>query len=144
MRDKALGLLGLMRRAGAIEPGADRSCETARSGKARLLVLASDVSENARAKAENALAGKSAPLVELPFTRDELSDALGIGDCTMAAITDMGFAEALMKQLSALDAARYAAPAAALSQKREKMLRRKTEKGRKGQGKTNGMRRTTI
>ena len=35
--------------------------------------------------------------LELPFSRKELSEALGVGDCTMAAVTDIGFAEAFVK-----------------------------------------------
>ena len=142
MRDKALKLLGLMRPAKAIEIGADRACDAAAAGKARLLLLASDAGESALRRAERALAGRRAVRLELPFTRDELAEALGVGDCTMAAVTDMGFAEALVKQLSAIDAERYAAPAAELAAKHEKMKRRKSEKGAKGQEKTNGKRRT--
>ena len=47
-----LGLLGLMRRAGAISPGEDQAAEAVRAGKGKLLLLASDVSDNARRKAE--------------------------------------------------------------------------------------------
>ena len=105
MTDKPLKLLGLMRRAGAVEIGADRSTEAARAGKARVLLLASDAGDNAAKKAEYALAGKSALKLELPFSREELSEALGVGDCTMAAVTEIGFAEALVKQLADEDAA---------------------------------------
>ena len=142
MTDKALKLLGLMRPAGAIEIGADRAAEAARSGRARALLLASDVSETAVRKAAYALEGKSALDLKLPFTREELSDALGVGDCTMAAITDMGFAEAFVKLLAAEDPERFADAAAVLAAKHEKMRRRRSEKGTKGQAKTNGTRRT--
>ena len=142
MTDKALKLLGLMRPAGAIEIGTDRAAEAAHAGKARVLLLASDASETAERKAAYALEGKSAPVLKLPFTREELSQALGVGDCTMAAITDMGFAEAFVRQLAAEDAGRYAATAAALTAKSEKMRRRRSEKGTKGRAKTNGTRRT--
>ena len=144
MTDKPLKLLGLMRRAGAIEIGADRSADAARAGKARVLLLASDAGENVCRKAEFALAGKNAPKLELPFTRKELSEALGVGDCTMAAITEIGFAEAFVRQLAEEDAEHYADEAAELQKKHEKMQRRKTEKGSKGQAKKNGMRRTNI
>ena len=144
MTDKPLKLLGLMRRAGAIEIGADRSTEAARAGKARVLLLASDAGDNAAKKAEYALAGKSALKLELPFSREELSEALGVGDCTMAAVTEIGFAEALVKQLADEDAEHYAAAAEELKRKHEKMQRRKSEKGSKGQAKKNGMRRTNI
>ena len=142
MTDKALKLLGLMRPAGAIEIGADRAAEAARAGKARVLVTASDISETAARKAAYALEGKSAPNLKLPFTREELSEALGVGDCTMAAVTDMGFAEALVRQLAAEDPESYAEAAAALAAKSAKMRRRRSEKGTKGHAKTNGTRRT--
>ena len=142
MEDKALKLLGLMRVAKAIEIGADRAADAAAAGRARLLLLASDSPESALRKAEHALAGKRAIRLRLPFTREELAGALGVGDCTMAAVTDMGFAEALLKELSAIDASSYAAAAAELSARYEKMRRRKSEKGSKGQEKTNGKRRT--
>ena len=144
MTDKALKLLGLMRPAGAIEIGADRAAEAARAGKARVLLLASDISETAERKAEYALEGRSALSLKLPFSRAELSAALGVGDCTMAAVTDMGFAEALVKQLAAEDAESYAEAAAAMEAKSQKMRRRRSEKGKKGQGKKNGTRRNTI
>ena len=142
MTDKALKLLGLMRPAGAIEIGADRAADAARAGKARVLLLASDATETAERKAAYALEGKSAPICKLPFTRQELSEALGVGDCTMAAITDMGFAEAFVKTLAAEDPDGFAATAAALTAKNEKMRRRRSEKGTKGKAKTNGTRRT--
>ena len=73
-----------------------------------------------------------------------MSEALGVGDCTMAAVTEIGFAEALVKQLADEDAEHYAAAAEELKRKHEKMQRRKSEKGSKGQAKKNGMRRTNI
>lgn len=144
MKDKALKLLGLMRRANAIELGADRAADVTRSGKARLVLLAADAGENAAKKADNALYGHSALRVELPFTRSELSEAVGVGDCTMAAITDIGFAEAFIKLLAEMDAEKYAEAASAMTEKHDKMLRRKAEKGKKGQSKSNGKRRTNI
>jgi ribosomal protein L7Ae-like RNA K-turn-binding protein len=142
MTDKALKLLGLMRPAGAVEIGADRAAEAARAGKVRALLLASDASEAAVRKAGYALEGKSALNLKLPYTREELSDALGVGDCTMAAITDMGFAEAFVRQLAAEDPESYADAAAVLAERHEKMRRRRSEKGTKGHAKTNGTRRT--
>ena len=142
MTDKALKLLGLMRPAGAIEIGTDRAAEAAAAGKVRVLLLASDASETAARKAAFALEGKRALDLKLPFTREELSDALGVGDCTMAAITDIGFAEAFVKLLAADDPERFAEAAAVLETRQEKMRRRRSEKGTKGHAKTNGTRRT--
>lgn len=144
MTDKALKMLGLMRRAGAIEIGADRSADAARAGKARILALASDAGENAAKKTEYALSGKNALKLELPFTRKELSEALGVGDCTMAVVTDLGFAEAFVKLLAEDDELKYSDAAQELERRHEKMQRRKREKGTKGQAKMIGKRRTNI
>ena len=142
MTDKALKLLGLMRPAGAIEIGTDRAVEALRAGKARALLLCADTTQTAERKADYALEGKSALRLKLPFTREEMSEALGVGDCAMAAITDMGFAAAFVKLLAAEDAEGYADAAAMLAAKSEKMRRRRSEKGTKGHAKTNGTRRT--
>ena len=58
MRDKLLHLLGLMRRANALAVGEVNTGSTARAGKAKLLLLASDASENARRRAEGFAAGR--------------------------------------------------------------------------------------
>ena len=58
MEDKALGLLGLMRRARAVEIGTDSACDTVNAGKAKLLLLSADAADNARRKAENAANGR--------------------------------------------------------------------------------------
>ena len=58
MTDKPLKLLGLMRRAGAVEIGADRSTEAARAGKARVLLLASDAGEMQQKRRSMLLPGK--------------------------------------------------------------------------------------
>ena len=52
MDDRAIGLIGLMRRAGAIEIGEDNSGSAVSAGKAKLLLTAADASENALRHAE--------------------------------------------------------------------------------------------
>ena len=101
MREKILNLLGMMRRANAITIGEDKAAEIVRAGKAKLLLLASDVSENAARKAENLANGRNVQLLSLPFDREELGGALGVGGCSVAAVTDLGFASAWMKLLAA-------------------------------------------
>jgi len=109
VKDKLLHLLGLMRRANAIAVGEVNTGAAARGGKAKLLLLASDASENARHRAEGFSAGRNLPLAELPFTKEEFSSAVGLNGGSMAAITDLGFANALLKALAAEEPARYAA-----------------------------------
>ena len=100
MEDKSLGLLGLMRRAGALEIGEDNSALTVKSGKAKLLLLSSDVSESARRKAEGFCYGRSVQIVSLESTREAMGAAIGLRTCSILAVTDIGFANALMKELA--------------------------------------------
>ena len=137
MREKTLKLLGLMRRAGAISPGEDQGGEAVRTGKAKLLLFAADVSDNARRKAENLSEGRNLQLVSLPFDREELGRALGLGSCSLAAVTDLGFAQSLMKLLSAQWPEDYAAAAQAVRERAEKAAERKARKGSKRTRRTN-------
>ena len=132
MNDRISGLLGLMRKASAICPGEDKASEAVFAGKARLLLLPSDAAPGKRERAERYTDGRSCMMVNLPCTQEELAAALGIGGCTMAAVTDLGFASALMKLLKAEDPKRYGAAAEETEKRLEKLRRRKSEKpGRK-------------
>ena len=142
MTEKIFGMLGLMRRASAIVPGEDKAAEAVRAGKGKLLLLAEDVADNARRKAENFSAGRSVALVPLPFDRAALGDALGLGSCSVAAVTDLGFANALMKELAARDPEKYRSIAQETERRCEKAARRKKETAARRASKRNEKRRT--
>ena len=144
MEDKALGLLGLMRRARAVEIGTDNACAAVRAGRAKLLILSADIADNARRKAENAANGRRVLLLPVHYPRAELGAALGMGDCSMAAVTDIGFAQAFAKQLADAEPEKYSAAAEELSKRCEKAARRRREKTQRADSKRNGMRRTEV
>lgn len=143
MENKILGLMGLMRRAGALEPGEQNSCSAVKGGKAKLLLLADDASDNARRRAETFVYGRNVVTVQLPVTKEELGAAVGSGSSAMAAVTDLGFANALMKALRLEDAEKYSAAADEVAERFAKAERRKgtskaQESNRKtGKGRTN-------
>ena len=120
MDDRAIGLIGLMRRAGAIEIGEDNSGSAVSAGKAKLLLTAADASENALRHAERFTQGRRVITVPLHYTREELGKALGIGGCSMAAVTDIGFANALMKALCEQKPEMYAQAAGTIEQRQAK------------------------
>ena len=88
--DKAANYLGLMRKAGRIALGEHDAGAAARAGKACLLLLAQDASDNARKRAEGFAHAAQAPLLRLPYTKQALSDRLGKTGCAIAAVTDPG------------------------------------------------------
>ncbi|MBR5094781.1 MAG: ribosomal L7Ae/L30e/S12e/Gadd45 family protein [Oscillospiraceae bacterium] len=140
MREKILSLLGLMRRASAIALGEDQSADLIRAGKGKLLLLAEDVSENAARRAENTCTGRNIEMVRLHFGREELGKALGVGGCSMAAVSDLGFATALMGLLASQWPEEYGEAAQRVELRKEKAVRRKAQKGKK----IVGTRRTNV
>ena len=144
MREKALHLLGLMRRADAIAVGETNTGAAARSGKAKLLLLAADASGNARKRAEGFAAGKGLFVVTLPFTKEELSAGLGLPGCSMAALLDSGFAAALMKLLCRLDPERYGQAAREAERLDNRSRRRREEAAAHERNKRIGKRRNNV
>ena len=144
MREKVLRLLGLMRKAGALEPGEANTGSAVHAGKARLLLLASDASENARRRAETFAYGRSVLTVPLPFTKEELADALGTGSVSMAAVEDLGFAGALCAQLAQLNPDTYTELAQEIARRQERAERRKKQTASRAGTKRTGKRRTIL
>ncbi len=123
-----LKILGLARKAGALELGAEFSGAAARAGKARLLILASDASANTKAKGENFVSAGKVRLLPLPYTMYELGHACGTNAAALLAFTDAGLAAAFVK---ALDPDASAVLLSELTEKSEKLLKRRRETQRR-------------
>lgn len=89
MNDKLLNFLGLCRRAGKIKIGCDTVIESMEKGDARLVLSASDISENTKKKIISAANGTEYEI--LKYSKDELSFALG-KTCAVLSVEDDGFA----------------------------------------------------
>ena len=128
MTDPITGFLGIMRKASALAPGEDQATDAVMRGKARLLILASDIGERQEERAERMLEGHSAQKLKLPLTKAELGNAIGLGQCAMLAVTDLGFARALMEKLKERFPDQYDAEAEELEKRFQKIEHRKTAK----------------
>ena len=144
MREKTLNLLGLMRKANAIAVGETNTGGAVRAGKAKLLLLASDASDNARSRARGFTHGRDVVTVTLPFTKDEITAHVGVSSCAMAAITDIGFANAFMKSLAAAVPEGYDESTAEIQRRFEKADRRKKEAAAHEKNKRIGKRRNNV
>ena len=98
MPDEMLRFLGLMRRAGKLSIGEEGTGQAARAGKAKLILLASDASDNARDRAEGFARRGGTALVRLRADKAALASALGVAGGAMAAVCDAGFARALLEK----------------------------------------------
>lgn len=121
-----LNYFGIARKAGAIELGEVNSGSAIRSGKAKLLVIASDASENARKRAENFVYGRKTVHVTLPYTKEELCRITGSHGCSMAVFTDIGLAAAFMKNLAETDTV-YLTASEKLTAQNDKAMQRRRE-----------------
>ena len=99
--DKALGYLGLMRRANAVAIGETDTGAAAKNGRAVLICLAADASANAQKRAETFAHARSVPVTRLPYyEKQTISDLVSKAGCSMLAVTDLGFAAAFAAALA--------------------------------------------
>ena len=133
-----------MRKANAIAVGETNTGGAVRAGKAKLLLLAADASDNARSRARGFTHGRDIVTVTLPFTKDEIAAHVGVSGCAMAAITDIGFANAFMKSLAAAVPDGYDESAAEIQRRFEKADRRKKEAAAHEKNKRIGKRRNNV
>ena len=97
--DKHLNYLSLGRKAGKLELGEEPVGAVARSGKAYLIVVASDAGDHSWRRAKSYTAGTQQQCIRLDATKDELGQATGRTSLAMAAFTDASLAVAFLKAM---------------------------------------------
>ncbi|MCL2201122.1 MAG: 50S ribosomal protein L7 [Oscillospiraceae bacterium] len=99
-QDRNLQILGLAKKAGLLAIGEESAGVAARSGRAVLIISASDASERALRNAKiNAEAG-FALCAEVPYTKFELGNMTGRGSPGTVAFLDTGLATRFLKGLA--------------------------------------------
>ena len=96
---KALLLLGLARKARKLEIGEEPCGIACRSGKAKLLLIAHDAGDHTFRRARSYCRAGKPPYLCVPFTKDELGDALGCNACALCAFTEPAFAKSFLEAL---------------------------------------------
>lgn len=124
--NSALSMAGMALRAGRLEVGEDPAGDACREKRCRLLLVARDAAENTRRRADRFAQEGQCLTLALPFTREELGAALGRGSCAMAAVTDLGLAQAIAGKLADQDPAQYGETAGRLRLKAERAAQRKS------------------
>lgn len=125
--DKLLNLIGLAKKAGKLEVGEEPVGAAARARHARLILIASDAADNTRRRAKHFGDAGECICLEIPAAKGELGKALGRTSCAMAALTDIGFAEAVAKKLAEADEAHYGEAARRLAIKAQRAAERRQE-----------------
>lgn len=99
MDEAFLSLLGLAKRARRLGPGETAVYEALAEHKAKVVFLARDAAENSADRLKNRMNGSKAVLIETPFSKDQLGEALGLAGTAMVAVLDAGFAYELAAKL---------------------------------------------
>ena len=123
--DKALNYLALARKGSMAELGEEPVGDMARTGKAYLIMVASDASDHTWRRAKSYAAGTEQQCIRVKFTKDEMGFAVGRTALAIAAITDCALALALVNALG--EPEKYKTAIEILSAKAEKLKKRQAE-----------------
>ena len=96
---KILNMLGLARRAGRVASGGFQTENAVKSGKAYLVIIAKDASENTRKMFRDKCRYYQVPICEFA-TREVLGHAIGEQMRVCAAVTDEQFARTIERMLT--------------------------------------------
>ncbi|MFR6394792.1 MAG: L7Ae/L30e/S12e/Gadd45 family ribosomal protein [Oscillospiraceae bacterium] len=118
--EKILSMIGLAHEAGRVEIGEEPVGSAARAKKARIILVAGDAAASSVRRAMGFANTGSCLCLVIPASKEELGRALGRTSCAMAAITDMGFADAIAKKLAALDPQRFGSAAERMAVKAQR------------------------
>lgn len=141
---KALNYIGIAKKAGVLVTGEENAGIEIRAHKAKLLVLASDASDNARRRAEGFVFETNVPLVVSPLTKEEISYITGKNGCSMLVFKDIGLAERFAQALWAEYGDVYQTQALELKARAEKAAQRQREAKAHQRNKKLGKRRNNI
>ena len=135
-----LGMIGMALRAGRLEVGDEASGDACRYKRCRLLLVAADAGEGAQRRAMHFAEEGQCLLAELPCSKEELGAALGRKSCAMAAVTDLGLAQAVVEKLAQAEPAKFSEMADRLRLKAERAAQRREKTARERQQRGGGKR----
>ncbi len=98
-KPRALFMLGLCRKAGKSRSGEELCEEAIRSQKACVVLVAQDASPNTYKKFHDKCRFYSVPIIDTPFSKEELGAAMGQTARSCVAICEQGLAKGLTEIL---------------------------------------------
>ena len=123
--DKTLNYLALARKAGLAELGEEPVGAVSRTGKAYVILVASDASDHTWRRAQSFAAGTDQQCIRIPYTKDQMGMAIGRTSLAIAAITDVSLALALVQSLDQPE--KWKSSLEVLTAKSQKAQKRKAE-----------------
>lgn len=100
-RDSVLSLVGIAKKAGKIAAGEFQTENAVKSGKASLVIVSQEASENTKKKFRNMCAFYEVPIF-FYGTKTALGSAIGCEFRASLAVLDAGLSKSLEKQLASM------------------------------------------
>lgn len=125
--DNILHMIGLALRAGRLEVGEEPVGAACRARDCRLILVARDAADNSFRRVRHFADAGQCLWISVPYTKEELGEAVGRTACAMVAVTDIGFAEAIGQKLAAVDPEKFSLTAEKLHVKAERAAQRRKE-----------------
>lgn len=125
--DNILHMIGLALRAGRLEVGEEPVGAACRARDCRVILVARDAADNSFRRVRHFADAGQCLWLSIPYGKDELGAAVGRSSCAMAAVTDIGFAEAIVSKLALTDPEKYGQSAEKLHVKAERAAQRRRE-----------------
>lgn len=126
--DNTLNMVGLALRAGRLEVGEEPVGAACRARDCRLILVARDAADPTFRRVRHFADAGQCLWISVPYSKEELGAAVGRTVCAMAAVTDIGFAEAIAQKLAAADPEKYSQTAQQLQVKAQRALQRRKER----------------
>ena len=120
-------MIGLAKKAGRVEIGEEPVGSAARSKHARVILVASDAAAGSVRRAYAFAQTGACLCLTIPADKDALGRALGRSSCAMAAVTDVGFADAIVKKLAVMDPEHYEQASQRLQIKARRAMERREQ-----------------
>ncbi len=129
-----LGLLSISRKAGKAEIGELPVLTAVGNRKARLVLIASDASENTVFRISSAVGRTHIVSVRTPYTKEELGAAFGRASCAVCAVCDVGLSVSAITALAARVPDKYELEVRAIREMANRIQQRKLKKPGPGAG----------
>ncbi|SEN33829.1 Ribosomal protein L7Ae [Paenibacillus sp. OV219] len=98
-KHKALSLLGMAMRAGKLVTGDETVLKAVKQGKAKIVIVAADASDNTKKKFRDKCATYNVKLIEA-FDRITIGEAIGKSERVLLGVTDAGFSKSILQSLT--------------------------------------------
>lgn len=98
MKNKIMTMLGFAKKAGKLASGEGITLEAIKNGKAQLVILASDASDNTSKRIRDKANYRNIQIIEI-LDRKEIGKSIGVDERVVVAVLDPGFANSIKKYL---------------------------------------------